>query len=1059
MIKPSDQTERDRFCSDLENNFSVIAAAGSGKTRAITDRIVEIARSPKALEWLPKLVVVTFTNRAADEMQRRARQMILEAHVSLDVLAAFNRAFFGTIHSFCVKLLSDYGHHLGLPPRLDLITDDDELWHDFVQSHHTIGRCLSEENRRILLRHVHVRQLMELGRRGNIPLLETADPGPCPELKFDGIYAVVPPARSLAKVERGQADVREWERNHRAGIDFLPLLECSSTAQGFVAAWEEAFAPFRKWLNGCTLAVAAEVQNAYRDFRLDHGVLTYDDQIALADSLLQQPAAADRIRERNFRVVLDEAQDTDSSQFSILLEIARPPGARGHWLQTQSDPPRLGHFCMVGDFQQSIFGDRADLKQYRRIHDSLVAAGAAAALQFAVTFRLDEKQVAFVNATFPALLNDTEGQVNFVDLNSRPGILPGQIVRLEISPEEGAGRKKSERQKADEEARQLANWIKKTGLENLRARSWSEVAVLCPRKGWFLPLRDALRQSGMEVQTQSESELNADNPAQAWLTALVTIMAKPQLNYEIVGVLREIFGISDHDLALFADGHGERFQIQSVIKGKGIVAETLSSLATLRGSIRSAPLYQAVRQAAAGVRLRERLSSLPASEFGDLGNELDRLLAAAATAEADGKTLAEFARDLRSNFDAVRESEPLQRAAIQLITGQKAKGSEWDAVIVPFLSREVRTRSPDYARIVKNPQTGELAIALGRDDMDRDIKEALKLADRQEMERLLYVALTRAKHTLVLAFDESLFHTAQGASPKRSQARWLRSAAPGENAEAFQALDGQAERCRATREAQRGDATRRKEEQELPALPEVDEKVRRNGLARAANFVRKINPSRAAAKERLLPLTGADAWKETDPELQPLTVNNAALRYGIWWHDFAQQIPWRADAPAQEKIFEEYQRHSPDPARSLREWQLLRKHLDEAGGLGKRLAGGSSLLHPEMPFLWPSETAKCVEGIIDLAIFDPAQEQWLILDWKTNRIKPDQTDSLRQQYLPQIAAYWEAVREMTKRPVEAGIYSTSTGRFVAYDQDELAREWERLRKLPENDLTNEIAAE
>ena len=73
------------------------------------------------------LVVVTFTHRAADEMQRRARKTILEAGVSLDVLAAFDHAFFGTIHSFCVKLLNDYGHYLGLPPHLDLITDDGEL--------------------------------------------------------------------------------------------------------------------------------------------------------------------------------------------------------------------------------------------------------------------------------------------------------------------------------------------------------------------------------------------------------------------------------------------------------------------------------------------------------------------------------------------------------------------------------------------------------------------------------------------------------------------------------------------------------------------------------------------------------------------------------------------------------------------------------------------------------------------------------------------------------------------------------------------------------------------
>ena len=120
MIETADLEARQRFARELDRNFSVIASAGSGKTRAITDRIVELARSAAALERLPQLVVVTYTNRAADEMQQRTRQRILESGLPLEVIEAFNRAFFGTIHSFCVKLLAAHGHHLGLPADLEL---------------------------------------------------------------------------------------------------------------------------------------------------------------------------------------------------------------------------------------------------------------------------------------------------------------------------------------------------------------------------------------------------------------------------------------------------------------------------------------------------------------------------------------------------------------------------------------------------------------------------------------------------------------------------------------------------------------------------------------------------------------------------------------------------------------------------------------------------------------------------------------------------------------------------------------------------------------------------
>ena len=162
-----DRNARQRFACELNRNFSVVASAGSGKTRAITDRVVEIARSRQALEWLPQLVVVTYTNRAADEMQQRARRQILEdpeLSKNPDVIEAFNRAFFGTIHSFCMKLLAAHGHDLGLPRNLELIADEADLWNQFVQQYTTIGRSLSEQNRRILLRHVQARQLMELAR-------------------------------------------------------------------------------------------------------------------------------------------------------------------------------------------------------------------------------------------------------------------------------------------------------------------------------------------------------------------------------------------------------------------------------------------------------------------------------------------------------------------------------------------------------------------------------------------------------------------------------------------------------------------------------------------------------------------------------------------------------------------------------------------------------------------------------------------------------------------------------------------------------------------------------
>src|SRR5436305_14973461 len=96
---------------------------------------------------------------------------------------------------------------------------------------------------------------------------------------------------------------------------------------------------------------------------------------------------ADGIRANQFRVILDEAQDTEPAQFAVLLEAARPVSAEvsREWLQSGRSGPPPGHFCMVGDFQQSIYSERADLKFYKAVHNALIADGGES-LEFSVTF-------------------------------------------------------------------------------------------------------------------------------------------------------------------------------------------------------------------------------------------------------------------------------------------------------------------------------------------------------------------------------------------------------------------------------------------------------------------------------------------------------------------------------------------------------------------------------------------------------------------------------------------------------------------------------------------------
>jgi len=1041
MVKPCDEAARARFASELDCNFSVVASAGSGKTTAITQRILSIARSPNAVRILPRLVVVTFTNRAADEMQQRTRQALLEENLGQEIQTAFNRAFFGTIHSFCMKLLTDSGHYLGLPAPLELVEDDSDLWQEFAQNRTRIGRSLNDKDRAMLLRFVQARDLMELARRAASSVLQVPGLSPCPPLDFSEIYSQLNKGKGNDNIAKSQAELREWERRFAADWEYLRWPVCFTAGNAkFTQLWQEKFAPVRKWICDAATCVAAEVQRDYRNFRLDHGLVTYGDQIALAVELLQHPVAAQRIREESFRVLLDEAQDTEPLQFSVLLEAARPPEAKGLWLQDRHLGPRPGHFCMVGDFQQSIYWHRADLNYYRAVHEALVEDKHGDSLEFAVTFRLDQKQLDFVNETFGEILNNKDGQVRFVELQPRPNILPGKVIRVplvanELVPE---GKKLKDYQKARIEAEYLARWIKSAGLKKLSADSWREVAILCPRKAWLQTAAAALRRVGLPVAIQSERDVKGDSPAYAWLTALVTIMTDPLNAYEIVGVLREIFGASDHDLAVFSEGQKARLRIDEVVSATGRISSILHTLAEIRQRAAPLALFDAVSLIIEQTQLRERLLLLPATEFSDLACELDALVAQAAEAEANGSILAGFAEQLRNDFASPRAVHfSADDNAIQLITSHKAKGSEWQAVIVPFLARDMRLPSRPYPQLVKSPVDGELIIAFGKEDKSKDLKDAIERAERQQIERLLYVATTRARYTLVVVLDQEIFSNSDGKLLKTAQLRRLIRDKDFYSGEFDQHSSTIHEVLEPSPTA--GEASQR-HGAEVEPLTSIELK---RATKRASQFVRKITPS------------ALDSDVPTDVRTRS-RLDTRPILYGRWWHKFLQRLDWKAGIDSAQKLFEKELPTSPDPKSAVKDWNATRRNLFSDVTIAGFLGSDQTLFHAEFPFSWRRNDRSVLEGLIDSVIINRKAGKCLLLDWKTNDVSSSDVETLRGIYRPQLAAYWKAVTEITGLNVEAGLFSTALGHVLLYSAEELQTEWRRLELLPPTRLDNEI---
>ena len=101
----------------LDGPLLIVAGAGSGKTKVLTSRIAHIIKEKKAFP--NQILSVTFTNKAAKEMQSRVSAILNSEAIGLTWL--------GTFHSICAKLLRKHAPAAGLTSNFTIIDTDDQV--------------------------------------------------------------------------------------------------------------------------------------------------------------------------------------------------------------------------------------------------------------------------------------------------------------------------------------------------------------------------------------------------------------------------------------------------------------------------------------------------------------------------------------------------------------------------------------------------------------------------------------------------------------------------------------------------------------------------------------------------------------------------------------------------------------------------------------------------------------------------------------------------------------------------------------------------------------------
>ena len=772
----SDAEARWRFRVEIDRDFSVTAPAGVGKTHALVERIATLAELQP--QRLPGLVVITYTKKAANSLKQRVYERLSRGGDAVRTL--LNQSFFGTIHSFCWQLTQNFE---AIP--YELLKDDTEVRERFLASLNLGEPDFARFQN--LFRFLDVDELLDVVKGDGSATDDTND------ITDEGVRTVEPleifnfqpkrkDPRALKNIDITKKALRHWLSVYQNTQRPLELPACEKGGREFENIFYQSFRPFYRQLHAEAAVCGRLLKQRYAEFRREYGYLTYDDCIVFAQRILETDEIKAFYRKKALYILLDEAQDTDRAQF--------------RFLQTLMALHPHNRFSMVGDPQQSIYGTRADVRDYAGLHQSLVQSKRCEELVFSETFRCPPDVVSELNARFPKIFNDPK-QVRYVPLHSSVGH-NGCVKEITVSYDD-QDEKIAKEEAIALEARVLSDFL--TVYLKKKPRDLCDICILSPRNDWLRELKRALEAFGWKLQLHSEPTTGRDNALFCNILATIHCINFPQDTFEEAGLLRETFGCSDEALAyVFNSDRVRRINDAEPLKGDcseergqgasatdDLCGEQLAHTSERQASflmptdvhcesqsqhILQFPLNAHVTdavKAAQDVRRRWRQTLKEISEQSLCSGTVrlidffktfvppmptdayceEILLETAFQTQQLGQSWLALEQRLRVHLNEKAETEEeIQSDALQGFSCHKAKGLEWKTVIMPFFDRPVRYQTPHYpcayrGQILWNKKDAEIS------EMASD--------RRCELQRLLYVACTRTKEDLFLFRDIALW--------------------------------------------------------------------------------------------------------------------------------------------------------------------------------------------------------------------------------------------------------------------------------------------------------------
>lgn len=600
-----DADARERIEHDTGSTLFVSASAGSGKTRALVDRVATLVLNDGFS--LSGVVAVTFTEKAGAELRDRLRArferawqsaatndpVYQRAAAALDDLDA---AATGTLHSFAQRILTAHAIEAGLPPLIEVLDEVasgvvfEERWAR-IRAQLLDDEAVAEPLLLAMSAGVTLDHLRSLARAfGNdwdliqdrvLPVEPTA--GHLPDvhpLAEEAARLVAFRDRCTDESDRFIAklvDVGAWRRRLAAASDAGARLEVLLELDGF--AWrvgnkknwlvplqglrdecaalqtrarrivsdvlESTLRRLAGWIAERVLESAAE--------RRDGGRLEFHDLLVLARNLLRHDPHVRAVLQQQYpRLLLDEFQDTDPIQIELAVRIAG--GAAASAPQWQDVDVPEGSLFVVGDPKQSIYRfRRADIATYLQAQDQV-----GHPVSLTMNFRAAAPVLWWINTVFDQLIQaEPEAQPAYEALDEWRGAPESgpAVTVLGALPHPGKLRAAELRER---EAADVAAVIQRAiaehwAVEDPRTNQWrpvelGDVAILVPARTSLPFLEHALDSAGVPYQAGASSLVHQAGEVRDLLAA-VRAVADPSDGLALVTALRSpLFGCGDDDL-------------------------------------------------------------------------------------------------------------------------------------------------------------------------------------------------------------------------------------------------------------------------------------------------------------------------------------------------------------------------------------------------------------------------------------------------------------------------------------------------------------------------------